>query len=120
MSVPLFDGFAKDAKVKQSRLELKQTENNIDNLKRTIDSDVDQATLNFKSAVATIDFQKKNMELAETVYNQTKKKYEAGTGSNTEITSAETDLITAQTNYINALYNAIIAKVDYQKAIGKL
>ena len=120
ISIPLFDGFAKDAKVQQSKLELRQTENNIDNLKLTIDADVQQATLNFKSAVATIDFQKQNMVLAETVYNQTKKKYEVGTGSNIEINAAETDLITAQTNYINALYNAIIAKVDYQKAVGKL
>ena len=118
--MPLFDGFAKDAKVKQSKLELQQTENNIDNLKLNIDAEVEQATLNFKSAIATIDFQKKNMELAEAVYNQTKKKYEVGTGSNTEINAAETDLVTAQTNYINALYNAIIAKVDYKKAIGKL
>ena len=120
ISIPLFDGFAKDAKVQQSRLELRQSENNIDNLKLTIDNEVEQATLNFRSAVATIDFQKQNMVLAETVYDQTKKKYEVGTGSNTEINAAETDLITAQTNYINALYNAIIAKVDYQKAIGKL
>ena len=120
ISIPLFDGFAKDAKVQQSKLELRQTENNIDNLKLSIDADVQQATLNFKSAVATIDFQKQNMVLAETVYNQTKKKYEVGTGSNIEINAAETDLITAQTNYINALYNAIIAKVDYQKAVGKL
>lgn len=120
ISIPIFDGFGKDAKVKQSKLELKQTENNIDNLKHSIDSDVEQATLNYKTAVATIDFQKKNMVLAETVYNQTKKKFEVGTGSNTEITAAQTDLVTAQTNYINALYSAIIAKVDYQKAIGKL
>ena len=120
ISIPIFDGFAKDAKIKQSKIELQQTENNIDNLKRTIDSDVEQATLNYKTAIATIDFQKKNMELAETVYNQTKKKFEVGTGSNTEITAAQTDLVTAQTNYINALYSAIIAKVDYQKAIGKL
>ena len=120
ISIPIFDGFAKDAKIKQSKLELQQTENNIDNLKHSIDSEVEQATLNYKTAVATIDFQKKNMELAETVYNQTKKKYEVGTGSNTEITAAQTDLVTAQTNYINALYSAIIAKVDYQKATGKL
>ena len=60
------------------------------------------------------------MVLAETVYNQTKKKYEVGTGSNTEINAAQTDLKSAQTNYINALYDAIIAKVDYLKAIGKL
>jgi outer membrane protein TolC len=67
-----------------------------------------------------MDFQKKNMQLAESVYNQTKKKFEVGTGSNTEITAAQTDLVAAQTNYISALYSAIIAKVDYLKATGKL
>jgi outer membrane protein TolC len=60
------------------------------------------------------------MQLAESVYAQTKKKYEIGTGSNMEITGAQTDLVTAQTNYISAMYNAIIARVDYLKATGKL
>ena len=60
------------------------------------------------------------MELAESVYQQTKKKYEIGTGSQTEINSAQTDLKAAQTNYITALYDAIIAKVDFMKATGKL
>ena len=60
------------------------------------------------------------MQLAETVFEQTKKKFEIGTGSNTEIIQAQTDMKAAQTNYINALYNAIIAKVDYTKATGKL
>lgn len=64
--------------------------------------------------------QKNNMDLAERVYGQTKKKYEIGTGSNTEVNVADTDLKTAQTNYISALYDAIIAKVDYLNAIGKL
>jgi outer membrane protein TolC len=59
------------------------------------------------------------MELAENVYNQTKKKYEAGTGDQIEIINAETDLRVAQANYISAMYDAIIAKVDYLKAIGK-
>ncbi|KAK6020321.1 hypothetical protein OSTOST_14027, partial [Ostertagia ostertagi] len=56
------------------------------------------------------------MELAEKVYNQTKKKYEAGTGSQTEINSAQTDMKAAQTNYINALYDAVIARIDFLKA----
>jgi len=120
LSLPIFSGFAIDAKVKQSKLALKQTLNNLDNLKLSIDNDVQQARLRFNSAIETIDYQKKNMVLAETVYNQTKKKYEVGTGSNTEINAAQTDLKSAQTNYINALYDAIIAKVDYLKAIGKL
>jgi len=60
------------------------------------------------------------MALAQTVFDQTKKKFEIGTGSNTEITQAQTDLKAAQTNYLTALYNAIIAKIDYIKATGKL
>lgn len=120
LSVPIFDGFARSSRIKRSRIELKQTENQLENLKLTIDSEVEQAKINFKSALATMTTQKKNMELAEAVYNQTKKKFEVGTGSNTEITAAQTDLVTAQTNYISSLYSAIIAKVDYQKATGKL
>lgn len=120
LSVPIFDGFARSSRIKRSRIELKQTENQLENLKLTIDSEVEQSKINFKSALATMTTQKKNMELAEAVYNQTKKKFEVGTGSNTEITAAQTDLVTAQTNYISSLYSAIIAKVDYQKATGKL
>ncbi|MBC7651458.1 MAG: TolC family protein, partial [Deinococcales bacterium] len=120
MSVPIFGGFAKDARIKQAQISLEQTNNTITNLKNQIDNEVLQANYNLKTALSTMDYQKQNMVLAETVYNQTKKKFEIGTGSNTEITSAQTDLITAQTNFINALYSAIIAKVDYQKAIGKL
>lgn len=120
ISIPIFDGFGKDARIKKARFELKQTENQLDNLKLTIDNEVAQSRVNFRTAIATMNFQKKNMQLAESVYNQTKKKYEVGTGSNTEITAAQTDLVTAQTNYISALYSAIIARVDYLKAIGKL
>ena len=120
LAVPIFSGFARSSRVTRSRIDLKQTENQLDNLKLNIDSEVEQAKINFKSALNTMTAQRNNMQLAESVYNQTKKKFEAGTGSNTEITSAQTDLITAQTNFISALYNAIIAKVDYYKAIGKL
>jgi len=120
LSIPIFSGFSKDAEVTKARIELQQVQNNIDDLKINIDNDAEQARLNFISAVETMDYQKKNMQLAENVYNQTKKKFEVGTGSNTEINAADTDLKAAQTNYINAMYDAIIAKIDYLKAIGQL
>lgn len=119
-AIPLFDGFMKDSKIKQSRFELQKIDNSIENFKLSVDNDVEQATLKFNSAIATLESQKRNMVLATKVYDQTKKKFEAGTGSNTEINTAETDLKSAQTNYISALYDAVIAKVDFLKAIGKL
>ena len=120
MSIPIFHGFAARARIAQARIQLQQTQNQVESLKISIDQQVETAKANFTTAVTTLDYQKKNMQLAETVYNQTKKKYEAGTGSNIEITGAQTDLKQAQTNYINAVYDAIIAKIDYLKAVGKL
>lgn len=120
LSIPIFHGFATKSRISQARIQLAQTQNQIENLKISIDQEVETAKANFTTAVTTLDYQKKNMQLAETVYEQTKKKYEIGTGSNTEITAAETDLKEAQTNYINAVYDAIISKIDYLRATGKL
>ncbi|HVU97483.1 MAG TPA: TolC family protein [Puia sp.] len=120
ISVPIFDGFYKAANVRQARLQLQQTVNNMDSLKNRIDNDVRETQLRFTAALATLDYQKKNMDLSAKVYAQTRKKYEQGLGSNLEITTAFNDQRVAQSNYFNALYNAIAARVDYLNAIGKL
>ena len=120
LSIPIFDGFAKASRIQQARLQLRQTQNTISDLQNSIDNDVQTARVQIRNALTTMDEQKKNMALAEQVYNQTKKKYEQGLGSNLEITNAEADLITAQNNYFSAVYDAIIARIDYMKATGKL
>lgn len=120
LNIPIFNGFATNARIAKARLSLQQSINQREALKLNIDNEVLTARNNFNSAIASLDAQKRNMELAETVYNQTKKKFEEGMGSQTEITNAQTDLKTAQTNYINALYNAVIARIDFLKATGKL
>jgi outer membrane protein TolC len=120
LSVPIFDGFAKRSRVNKAKLELEKTNNNLEQLKAAIDNDVVQANINITSALLTVDNQKQNMKLAEGVYNSTKLKYEQGLGSNQEIYTAQTELRVAQSNYYGALYDAIIAKIDFLKATGKL
>jgi outer membrane protein len=120
LAVPIFNGFATNSKIQEARLTVKKLDNQLEDLQLSIDRDVETARNNFRTAITVMDFQKKNMQLAETVYQQTKKKYEAGTGSQIEINTAQTDLKTAQTNYVNALYDAVIAKIDFLKATGKL
>lgn len=120
ISIPIFNGFFTKSKIAQARIDLQKTENQISALQLTIDNEVATAKNNFQSAISTLDFQKRNMELAEKVYQQTKKKYEVGTGSQIEINAAQTDLKAAQTNYVTALYDAVVAKIDFLKATGKL
>lgn len=67
-----------------------------------------------------MDVQKQNKLLAEKVYNSTKLKFEQGLGSQQEIYNAQAELKVAQNNYYSAIYDAIIARIDYLKAIGKL
>lgn len=120
INVPIFAGGARDSRIESAKLDLQKTQNSIDALKLSIDNDVKQAINNYSSALATLDDQKRNMTLAETVYNQTQLKFQNGIGSQTEISSAQSDLEVAQNNYILALYDAINAKIDFLKATGKL
>jgi len=120
LNIPIFNGFSNNARIEKARLALQQSINQREALKINIDNEIQTATNNFNSAIASLDYQKKNMNLAENIFQQTKKKFEVGTGSQTEINQAQTDMKAAQTNYINSLYNAIIAKVDFLKATGKL
>lgn len=120
LNVPIFDGFNKRAKINQAKLQLQKTENNLTELKSSIDNDVVQTTQKLTAAFLTMDNQKRNMELAEKVYNTTKIKYDEGIGSNTEVYNAQADLKVAQNNYFSARYDAVIAKIDYQQATGKI
>ncbi len=120
LSVPIFDGNARRAKIQKVKYDIEKTKNSLEQLEQNIDFDVQNARTNMKSAIATIDNQKQNITLAEKVYNTTKKKYESGLGSNQEIYTAQTELKVAQNNYYSALYDAVIAKIDYLKAVGRL
>lgn len=120
LNIPIFAGFGNNAKIKEAGFELQKIDNQLYDMRQTIDNEITTAKNNFTSAISIMDYQKKNMALAQKVYDQTKKKYEVGSGSQTEINTAQTDLKAAQTNYISALYDAVVAKIDFLKATGRL
>ena len=120
INVPIFDGNRRRALLEQARSAVRKTEYDMELLKLSIENDVASARNRYRASVLAVDAQMENVELAERVYDQTKKKYEQGLGSNTEINAAQTELRTAQTNLFTALYEAALAKVDYLTAIGKI
>jgi outer membrane protein len=120
INVPLFDGQQKKQKIRQSQLELDKLSNTLDNVKKGIDLERTVAKNTLTNALLNMDMQEKNMELAGKIYNTEKKKYEEGIGSSFAILQSDTELQLAQSNYFRALYDAVIAKVSYLKALGKL
>lgn len=120
LNIPIFSGLQRTFRVQQAKLELQKVENNFSSLKSAIDLEVKSAALSYENAMNSLKSQEENRRLAENVARVTKIKYEEGVGSNLEVIDAESELKTAQINYYNALYNALVAKVDLDKAYGKL
>ncbi|WP_395802315.1 TolC family protein [Daejeonella sp.] len=120
LSIPILSGGIKNYQVKNAKLELLKTENNLINLKNGINLEVEQAQTVYRNGLKSLENQKRNMELAQEVLRVSKIKYEQGVGSSIEVTSAETSLKESQNNYINALYDLLINKVNVDRALGKI
>jgi len=120
VNVPIFDGFQKKNRIRQSKFTLEKVQNTLDMTKKAIDMEKTVARNSLLNAIVAMDAQEKNMELAVKVYNSVKTKYEQGVGSSFESLQADTDLQQAQSNYFRAMYEAALAKINYLKALGRL
>lgn len=120
ITLPIFSGGQRHAKNQQATLSLQKAENNIEFIKKSIDLELATSTVILQNASSSFENQKKNIIIAEDVVRVAKLKYEQGVGSNLEMITAENSLKEAQTNYFNALFDALVAKVDFDKANGNL
>jgi outer membrane protein len=120
VAVPIFDGFQRRSRTEQAKLKVTKLENTITGVKQVIDLQQTITRTSLTSALINLDMQERNQELAERVYNTTKKKFEQGLGSSFEVLQADADFQLAQSNYFNALYNATVARIGYLSALGKL
>jgi outer membrane protein TolC len=120
LNVPIFNGFARVNQVKEAKLNIEKSKNNIDNMKLTIDFQNAQATSSLKNAVLQVQSQRRNVDLSQSVLDLAQRKYKAGVGSNIEVTQAQTELLRAQNNYFSSLLEIINAEADLKKAHGDL
>ena len=120
LSLNLFDGFQRHYKIQQAKLDFKKGENSMKNLQLAIELEGASTAINYNNATLSLQVQKRNLELAQNVYNVSQKKYEQGVGSNLEVINAQASLKESQTNYFNAVYDMLVYKIDYLKATGTL
>ena len=120
LSMSIFDGFKKSRIIQQKKLQGEQINLSFSQLKNSIDLELKKNSINYNKNKDKLQAQKENMSLAQEIYGVTKIKYNEGVGSNAEVLDADAALKQAQTNYYNALYEALIAKIDMQKALGTL
>lgn len=120
LDVPIFSSFQRRHRIDIEKIELEKVNNEMERMVSSIEMESRQSKANFRDNKDNISFHKKNMELAQKVYDVTKSKYEEGMASNFEVVEAESDMQEASTNYFTAVYDALIARIEYQKSVGNL
>jgi outer membrane protein len=120
LNVPIFSGLQKIQRVRQAEYAVLKANNDLFKVKNSLNFDIKNSMTTYNNSINSLDNQQRNLDLANEVLRVTKIKYEQGVGSSIEVTQAQTSLKEAENNYINSLYDALISKVDTERAIGKI
>ena len=120
LNVPIFSGFQHLNQVRESKIAIIKSENDLFNLRNGIGLQANKARITYINGLQSLKSQKENMGLAEEVLRVAKIKYSQGVGSSIEVTQAQTDLDSADNSYIQSLYDALISKVDLDQAYGRI
>lgn len=120
LKLPIFDGLYKAKKIQQNKIKLQQLDYQRQMLENSIHMEVNQTRKTLTMNLDQLRSQDENKKLAESVYVQSKIKYQEGVGANLEVIDADNAFKQAQSNYFNALYDALIAHVEYRKSLGIL
>jgi outer membrane protein len=120
INIPIFSGFQRSYQLKQSRINVIKAQNDLANAKNGFALQANAARITFYNSIQSLNNQKRNQELANEVLRVSKIKYQQGVGSSIEVTQAQAALETADNQYIQSLYDAVINKVNLDKAYGKI
>jgi outer membrane protein TolC len=118
LNIPLFDGLATRARVKQAKAGLNQIQLGKSQLLDGIQLDVKSAYLALQEAEALLDAQRETVQQAEEGLRIANLQHENGMITSVELTDAELALTQAQVNRLQALYDYTIAIARLEKAIG--
>ncbi|MGZ3821258.1 MAG: TolC family protein [Mucilaginibacter sp.] len=120
LNIPIFTGFQHVNQLRQSQITVLKAENNLILLKNALNLEASKAKITYINGLQSLNSQKQNQQLAAEVLRVSKIKYQQGVGSSIEVTQAQTALDDADNKYIQGLYDALVSKVDLDKAYGRI
>lgn len=120
LSLPIWTGLQNKSKVSQSRLTLEKIDNALDLMRNSFQLELDQAKTNYRNNLLSLDFVRKNRELAKEISRVAKTKYDNGLGSSLEMVNAESDVREADANFFNVLYDTLISQIELERISGSI
>lgn len=120
LNIPIFDGLSKNSRVKQTKIQIEQSELEEQYLAENLKMQRTNANNTLKTNQAALVSQQRNIELAQKVYEITQAQFVGGIATMTDIVNAETSLRDAQTNYLRALIQVKLGELDLIKTTGNI
>lgn len=118
LAIPIFQGERIESDIQQAKSVLKQQQAQVDNLRGSIEQDIDDALLDLKAAAQQVEVGRIGLEYAQQALQQSQDRFAAGVTNNVEVIQAQQQLASANDQYISSLYGFNIAKVLLARAIG--
>jgi len=120
IEIPVFDGFKKRNQLLKNQLEAQQNQHSMAALANTLKMEQVNAQNDFNRYLKDLEYQRKNLELANKLYTQKLLEYQNSTASLNDMIAVENTLKSAQINYLNVLVTLKMAELDLKKANGQL
>jgi outer membrane protein TolC len=118
LDIPIFAGGRTHADVLEAESTLRQSRQQLENLRGQIDYEVRSARLDLNSAAEQVEVAKSSVDLAKQTLEQAQDRFTAGVTDNLEVVQAQDSLTSANEKYISALYSHNLAKIELAKAVG--
>lgn len=118
LNIPIFAGGRAHGDVLQAEAALRQSRQQLENLRGQIDYDVRSALLDLQSAADQVEVARSSVDLAEQTLTQARDRFAAGVSDNLEVVQAQESLAAAHESYISSLYAHNVAKLELARAIG--
>jgi len=116
--MPLWSSGKRAAGVVEKKIALQEARNNLSETTDNLGIQYQQLRFNLQNAYETYTNEVDNIEVAKRVFASTTNKYQWGTASNMELTSASNDLISAQSSYVQAVLSLVNAQVELEKFLN--
>jgi outer membrane protein TolC len=120
LNLQIFQGMKRLNNMRIALYRERQAEIQSENLRNIINTEYQTALAGYKSNYKEWMTEKENVETAREVYGVIKLQYDEGIRAFLDLIVAENDLRASQINYYNALYRLLSARLDLERAIGKI
>ncbi len=120
LRVPIFNGFLTRSKIRQADIQIAKLEEDRFQAKNGLNMAYENAKIQMKNSLNTINLQRKNVELAQEIYLSTQNNYNNGLAFLTDLLETENSLTQAQNSYNQALLNYKIAEIQFIKSQGNI